>query len=130
LERQLHDSDDITSDPHLGEHIMQVLNRLDNSVHVASIHLRTGEVTAAELILDPKLPERRTMGPVEAAISLELLQATREEAQKLNQAGYTVQTSGAATRRLAKLANVLRDARLHSPARQYPMVPKTGRYNG
>ena len=108
---------------------MQVRNRLDDSLHVAVVHLPVQEgPRAAQLVLDPRLPERRTIGPVEAAIGLEVLQATHTETRALNRAGFAVQARGRCGRQLAGLTAVLRETRLHRLAHHHASVPKTGRH--
>jgi hypothetical protein len=112
-----------------GDGIVRLLDKLHGGIHGARVSkYRNIDGERAQLILDPGRQGGRTVGPIEAAISLELVRANPHERHALAGAGYVVTARGRSGGGLARLSAVLQRARLVKPTRQEPPVPKTGRH--
>ena len=110
---------------------MRLFDKLDGRVHSATVKAAMPREDArTELLLDPSVRPCRSIGPIEAAITLELVSAEPHEERELTKAGYAVPDRSWLGSGLAELSAVLRHTRLMGPTRQESFVPKTGRHEG
>ena len=93
---------------------MRVRSRLDGSFHSAALRSFDG-TDDVRLVLDDASSASKALGPVTAAVSLELVTASRTERSHLARAGFAVSPHEPPGPHLLRLARVLQRNR-HCPS--------------